>query len=51
MYTFTYKGWYIHDNFTDNVITVQDLDYNIYKVNTVIGAKRLITKLQSQRSK
>lgn len=51
MLTFTYKTWFIHDNFTSGETTVQDLDNNIYKVESVFAAKLLITKKLKETTK
>lgn len=50
MITFKYKDGYIHDNFTNKVIEVQFND-RLIRVNSVLSAKRLITKLMKEGKK
>jgi len=50
MQTFKYKGWYIHENFTDNRlgieigVMVQSPDYELITVKSIHAAKCLITR-------
>ena len=44
MNTFSYKGHYIHENFTNSTVEVQFKNNIIIKVKSVHAAKILITK-------
>jgi hypothetical protein len=45
MITFLYKGNYIHENFTDNIIKVQTRDFRLFTVKSVHAAKCLIARI------
>lgn len=45
MYTFKYKGFYIHDNFTSGEVKVQTPDYDIIYVKSVHAAKCVISRI------
>lgn len=53
MFTFKYKTAYIHDNFTDNRVTVQIFDgknsYYTKEVKSVHAAKLFITRWMSKK--
>lgn len=44
MFTFRYKGWWIHENFNAGTVKIQAPDYTVYPAKSVHSAKCLITR-------